>query len=87
MSYLLIHHNVRDFDTWKKAYDDHRDARDQAGLKELHLLRNHADRNDIVILFVAENLERARAFARSDNLRSAMQQAGVVGAPVLLELE
>ncbi len=87
MSYLLIHHKVRDFDTWKKAYDDHRDARDQAGLKELHLLRNYADRNDIVILFTTEDLERARAFARSDNLRSAMQKAGVVGAPVLLELE
>jgi heme-degrading monooxygenase HmoA len=87
MSYLLIHHKVQNFDNWKKAYDDHRGARDQAGLAELHLLRSVADRNDVVILFKADDLERARAFVRSDDLRKAMQGAGVVGVPELLELE
>ena len=87
MSYLLIHHKVLNFDTWKSAYDRHRDVRDQAGLKELHLLRNVADQSDVVILFEAEDLERARAFVRSDELRNKMQEAGVVGAPELLELE
>ena len=87
MPHLLIHHRVQNFDTWKGAYDRHRDMRDQAGLTELHLLRNVADRNDVVILFEAEDLERARAFVRSDDLRNKMQEAGVVGAPELIELE
>lgn len=87
MPYLLIHHKVENFDTWKNAYDEHRSARDEAGLTEIHLLRNAADRNDVVILFQSEDLERARAFASSDDLRTAMQKAGVVGAPELIELE
>lgn len=87
MPHLLIHHKVQNFDTWKIAYDAHRSARDQAGLRELHLLRGATDRNDVVILFAAQDLARARAFAHSDDLRSAMQNAGVVGAPDMLELE
>jgi len=87
MPYLLIHHKVENFDTWKSAYDEHRDARDKAGLTELHLLRNAADRNDVVILFQAKDLERARTFAGSNDLRTAMQKAGVVGPPELIELE
>jgi hypothetical protein len=87
MPYLLIHHKVENFDTWKSAYDAHRAARDKAGLTEQHLLRNAADPNDIVILFQADDLERTRAFARSNDLRTAMQKAGVVGTPELIELE
>jgi len=87
MSYLLVHHRVQNFDTWKSAYERHGDIRDKAGLKELHLLRNVADRNDVVILFQAEDLERAQSFIRSDDLRQKMQEAGVVGAPELIELE
>jgi uncharacterized protein YeaO (DUF488 family) len=87
MPHLLIHHKVQNFDTWKKAYDDHRVKRDQAGLTELHLLRNRADRNDVVILFQAADLERTRAFARSEDLRQVMQQAGVIGTPELIELD
>ena len=87
MPHLLVHHKVQNFDTWKSAYDAHVGARDQAGLRELHLLRGATDRNDVVALFAADDLERARAFVRSDDLRSIMQKAGVVGAPVLVELE
>lgn len=87
MPYLLIHHKVENFETWKSAYDEHQSARNEAGLTEIHLLRNAADRNDVVILFQAEDLERARAFASSDDLRTVMQKAGVVGAPELIELE
>jgi hypothetical protein len=87
MPYLLIHHKVENFDTWKSAYDAHQGARDKFGLTELHLLRNAADRNDVVILFQAEDLERTRVFASSNDLRTAMEKAGVVGVPELIELE
>jgi heme-degrading monooxygenase HmoA len=87
MPHLLIHHKVENFAIWKRAYDGHRNARDQAGLTELHLLRTVADQNDVVILFETDDLERARAFVRSDDLRNKMQEAGVIGTPELLELE
>ena len=87
MSHLLIRHKIGDFDTWKRAYDEHRVARNVAGLKEVHLLRGVSDPNDIVLLFEARDLDKARVFARSDDLRQAMQGAGVIGTPEILELE
>jgi hypothetical protein len=34
-----------------------------------------------VILFEGSDLERAKAFAASDDLKRAMQEAGVLGPP------
>ncbi len=61
MTHLLVHHKVQDFDTWKAAYDRHASARNEAGLTELHLLRNVSDPNDVVILFQAKVPHRASA--------------------------
>jgi hypothetical protein len=40
-----------------------------------------------VILFEWESLEKAHQFAQSDELRQAMQRAGVIGMPDLYFLE
>jgi hypothetical protein len=87
MPYLLVRSKVQDFDAWKTAYDGHAPARAQAGLTEVQLLRSVADPNDVVILFEADDVSRARAFVGSDDLKQAMQAAGVIGTPEFLELE
>ncbi len=86
MAHLLIHHAVKDFSTWKEAYDEHRSARDAAGLTELYLLQGADDPNDVVLLFAARDLDKARAFAASEDLRETMIRAGVVGEPRIIEL-
>lgn len=78
MPYLLIRHKVRDFNAWKPMYDAHLAAREAAGLRELHLLRNVEDTTEVVVLFEAENLGKARTFASSEDLRQRMERAGVV---------
>lgn len=83
MTHLLIRHKVKDFLAWKAAYDGHAGARRSAGLTELHLLRGIDDPNEIVLLFSAADIDKAKAFSTSDDLRSAMQNAGVVGKPDL----
>jgi hypothetical protein len=52
-------------------------------LKERFLLRNAKSRNDVWILFEANNLARAKAFCASADLRAAMKKAGVTGKPEL----
>jgi hypothetical protein len=52
-----------------------------AGLKEKHLLRNINNPDEVVLLFEAKNLHEAQAFARSSDLREAMQKVGVVDKP------
>ena len=83
MNYVMIRHKVKDFKKWKAAYDAHGPAREGAGLKERVLLRNAKSRNDVWILFEANNLARAKAFCASADLRAAMKKAGVTGKPEL----
>ena len=45
--------------------------------------RNAKSRNDVWILFEANNLARAKAFCASADLRAAMKKAGVTGKPEL----
>jgi hypothetical protein len=78
MPYLLVRHKVADFSKWKPVYDDHLPARQKAGLKKVYLLRNIDDPHEVVLLFEAEDVQRARDFAASADLRETMQQSGVV---------
>jgi hypothetical protein len=80
-SYLLVRHKVRDFSEWKRGYDAHLPKRVEAGLGEKHLLRGAHDPNEVVILFEAQDLDRAKAFAESPDLRETMQKVGVVDRP------
>jgi hypothetical protein len=75
MPYVLVRHKVSDFSKWKPAYDAHLPARQKAGLKEEHLLRNTDDPNEVVLLFEAKDIQKAKEFASSADLREAMQSA------------
>ena len=87
MAFMLVRSKVRDFKTWKPAYDAHQPARDAAGLTEKYLLRNSDDPNEIVLLFEAQDLNRAKTFAASTDLRDRMQESGVVDKPDIYFLD
>jgi hypothetical protein len=80
-SYLLIRHKVKDFSEWKRGYDAHLPKRIAAGLTEKYLLRGASDANEVVLLFQAEDIDRAKAFAESPDLRQTMQNVGVLDKP------
>jgi hypothetical protein len=85
--HMLVRHKVGDFAKWKPVYDDHRPARQKAGLKEVHLLRNIENPNEVILLFSVEDPDKAKTFAASDDLRHAMQEAGVSDRPDVYFLE
>jgi hypothetical protein len=80
-TYMLVRHKVRDFAAWKPAYDAHRPKRDEAGLREEHMLRGASDTNEVILLFRVADLARAKALAESSDLRDTMTKAGVVDRP------
>ncbi len=80
-SYLLVRHKVRDFSEWKRGYDNHLVKRNEAGLSEKNLLRSVLDSNEVVLLFEAKDLDRAKAFIDSAELRETMQKLGVLDKP------
>lgn len=86
MAHMLIRHKVADFDRWKPVYEAHQTAREDAGLTVLNLWCTEDDPNEIVILFEATDVAKAKELANSDDLKESMQAAGVLGPPEILFL-
>ena len=78
---LIIRHQVADFDAWKVAFDDHEGARREAGCLGHHINRAKDDPNLVTIYLAIEDVDRAKAFAASDDVKKAMEDAGVTSAP------
>ena len=87
MPYMLVRHKVEDYEKWKPVFDDHQATRREGGAKGGFLFRNADDRNETLILLEWRDLEDARRFARSEDLREAMQRAGVAEQPDIYFLE
>ena len=51
------------------------------------VFRSAENPNEVVILLEWDSLENARRFTQSDDLRAAMQRAGVTGPPDIYFLE
>ena len=86
MPHLLIRHKVADFAQWKPVYDSHKSAREDAGLKLLHLWGSEEDPNEIVILFEASDVAKAKELINSVDLKKSMEASGVQGPPQILFL-
>jgi heme-degrading monooxygenase HmoA len=81
--FVMIRHKVHDYDAWKLVFDEHEDERQAAGSKGAHLFRSADDPNEVVITLTWDDarVDDARAFAASDDLRTVMQEAGVIDQP------
>ena len=87
MTTVLIKHPVQDYTIWKAAFDNFSDTRKAAGEKSYHIYRTIRDQNKIVVVFEWDNVDKALAFLQSQELRTAMQQAGVTGQPDITVME
>lgn len=80
-NYMLIRHKVRDFAEWKPGYDAHASQRQAAGLTEKYLLQSSGDPNEVIMFFEAADLNRAKSFAESADIKEAMEKVGVTDKP------
>ena len=87
MAYLLVHQNVADFTKWKQGFDEHQAMREAAGSKGGQVLQSADDPNEVIVMMEWDTVEKARAFAQSDDLRQAMERAGVTSPPRIHFLE
>jgi len=83
MALMVIHHKVRDYAVWRPAYDAHESNRVGAGITNGRVYRKAEDPNDLVILLDATEVAKARAWASSEDLKTVMQKAGVLGVPAI----
>jgi hypothetical protein len=78
---VTIHIKVKDYATWRTAYDGHEKGRVSAGITNGRVFRSAEDPNDVVILQDVVDVAKARTWFGSDDLKAAMQKSGVLGSP------
>ena len=87
MAYALIRHKVKDYLDWKFVFVEHANTRRAEGSQGGQLFRNADQPDEVVILMEWDTVENARRFLQSDELKQAMQKAGVASTPELVVLE
>jgi hypothetical protein len=80
---MIITHKVKDWDTWKKAFDSHKQARIDAGLTDRAVGYGIDDKHMVTIVLAISDVGKAKAFAASKDLKDKMTEAGVEGPPTI----
>ena len=62
MHLLQIEHSIRDFDTWKAAFDRFSDKRRQSGVRRYQVLRPTDDPNYVIIELEFDSPSEAESF-------------------------
>ena len=81
MATLFVRHSVKDFSTWKSAYDAFDAERKTMGVTGHGAFQATGNANDVTVYHEFDSIDKAKAFADSPRLKEVMQNAGVVGPP------
>jgi lysozyme family protein len=81
MTTMFLRHTVANYKTWRKAYDDFAPFQKANGVKAQAVYQAADNPNDITVTHDFATVEAAQAFARQDELKKTMKDAGVIGAP------
>lgn len=81
MPTLAVKITIGDYSKWRSGFDKAAPLRDKAGLKSVQIYKNADNPNAVLIWSETDDVAKAREVLTSPELRSAMQEAGVVGAP------
>lgn len=83
MATLFVRHTVSDYKVWRKAYDGFAPIQKAMAVKAEAVYQAADNPNDVTVTHDFSSVEEAQAFAASQDLKKAMQSAGVIGAPTV----
>jgi len=86
MQYVLIIHEVEDYESWKKVFDNASDIRREAGERSYQVLKYETDPNKVVHFSSWTSIDDAKRFFESPKLIRIRAEAGVK-APDFIYLE
>jgi heme-degrading monooxygenase HmoA len=87
MVYVLAIQRVEDYDKWKKIFDEHGAVRKSDGSRGALIYRDSNDPKQLAVITQWDDIEAAKNFSTSDDLKNTMKRAGVMGLPKLYYLE
>jgi heme-degrading monooxygenase HmoA len=73
----VIRHRVRDFDAWRKVYDEFQDVQARLGVRWHAVWRAQHDRRLVTVIHVFDSPEAMRRFLDAPELKDAMTRGGV----------
>jgi heme-degrading monooxygenase HmoA len=83
MTTMFVRHRVADFAAWRRAYDEFDPTRRSMGVTGHAVFRSADEPNDVTVTHEFATAETAHRFVASDELRNAMQRAGVASEPTI----
>ena len=81
MAITIVKHEVKDFGTWKRGYDDFASFRKEGGVMGASVHRDLENPNMVTVIHKYGSLGEAQAFISSDDLKEAMGKLGVIMPP------
>lgn len=78
---MAVRFEVLDYGNWKQVYDNFASTRKEKGVTGASVYRDPDDSTKITVIHQFTNITAAREFVSSEELKSAMMEAGVAGAP------
>ena len=83
MATLFVRHHVADYAKWRGVYDGFAPTRTKLSVQTATVYQAANDPADLTLTHEFASLDAAHAFAGSAELREAMHEAGVEGAPTI----
>jgi quinol monooxygenase YgiN len=80
---MFVRHTVSDYKNWRKVYDEFASVQKAKGVTAESVYRAADNPNDVTVIHEFASVEAAQSFAQSSELKNAMRNAGVVGAPTI----
>ncbi len=81
---LSVSHKVKDYDAWKKVFDEDKTNRMNAGLTDRVLSYEVGNKNMVHMSFIVSDKKKADDMMNSKELKDKMAAGGVEGAPSIL---
>ena len=81
---MVVRHKVANFSKWLPSYEAHDSMRLANGLHSYVIGRGVDDSNMVLVAVKTDDITKAKAFGKSNDLKEAMKKGGVVGTPKVM---
>ena len=83
-AYNIATHPVKDFSAWKSLFDRFESVRKDGGERSAVVLQHADDPNMVTVINTWDTIETAQAFFSQEELKAAMEEAGVTAPPTFV---
>ena len=87
MYHIFLKHKVNDYSAWRPVYDEDASRRQEAGMRDLAVYRDADDENMLLLTWEAENVDGFNQMMESEDLKTKMEEAGVISKPEVFVTE